>query len=386
MSKKHDHFDGVIMRVNTNMKYCDTRIKLQNITTQDTLLHISKMKYIEIQDMIGQRSGMSADDSNITTLRCYFMYVRNKYRSLVSFFRSNISFYDAKFIGNKVQQDTVLFGNNSTIKFQHTAELVENKGRLGGAIALYNSSQLVFEKQSNVSFLRNYAQLYGGAILVDKSRTIMESEARIAFTENEAYDGGAIALQNDARITLKSNCQITFTRNLAQQCGGALYIEESTPEIKFHLHSYKIRCFFDLPLHLHAIPRLMFSNNTANTAGSSLYGGWVEFCTNSTGKPRTLVFSEMFHFQEALSQLSTVSSNPTRVCMCISDLPDCSITLYNVTAYPGETFQIPAVAVGQKFGTVPFTVHSRFTSVNTSSLPQMNHYREHKWSEKVAQI
>ena len=59
--------------------------------------------------------------------------------------------------------------------------------------------------------------------------------------------------------------------------------------------------------------------------------------------------------------------------MCISDLPDCSITLYNVTAYPGETFQIPAVAVGQRFGTVPFTVHSRFTSVNTwtSSLPQM---------------
>ena len=84
-----------------------------------------------------------------------------------------------------------------------------------------------------------------------------------------------------------------------------------------------------------------------------------------------LVFTEMFHFQQALFQLSTVSSNPTRVCVCIDDIPDCNITLYNVTAYPGETFQIPAVAVGQMFGTVPFTVQSRFSSVNSSSHPQI---------------
>ena len=360
------HFDGMIIRVNTNVKYCDARIKLQNITTQDTLFHISKMKNIEMQDVIGQRSGMSADDSNITTFgSCYFMHVRNKQRSLVSLFRSNISFHNVKFIDNKVHQDTVLLGNNSTIKFQHVAELVGNQGRVGGATALYNSSQLIFEKQSNVNFLGNYAQLYGGAILVDKSIIVVEPEARVVFIENEAYDGGAIAFQNDARIMLKSQSQITFTRNHAQQYGGALYVEEPTPEIKFHIHSYKIRCFFNLPPHLNAIPRLMFANNTADTAGSILYGGWIEFCTNSTGKPGTDVFNEMFHFQKALHQLSPVSSNPTRVCVCINNHPDCSITNYNVTVYPGETFQIPAVAVGQMFGTVPFTVNSRFSSVNS---------------------
>ena len=270
-----------------------------------------------------------------------------------------------------MQQDTVLLVNNSTIKFRHTAELVENQGRVGGVIALYNSSRLVFGEKSNVTFLRNSAQQYGGAILVDGSTIVVESEAMAAFIENEAYNGGAIAFQNDARIILKSHSKITFKRNHAHQYGGALYVEEPTPEIHFHLYSYKIRCFFDIPTSLHAIPRLLFANNTADTAGSSLYGGWVNFCTNSKGKPGMVVFNEMFHFQKALSQLSTVSSNPTRVCVCIDDIPDCNITLYNVTAYPGETFQIPAVAVGQMFGTVPFTVQSRFSSVDSNTLTQL---------------
>ena len=41
----------------------------------------------------------------------------------------------------------------------------------------------------------------------------------------------------------------------------------------------------------------------------------------------------------------------------------CSTTKHNITAYPGEAFQIPVVAVGQQFGTVPFTVHVMFILV-----------------------
>ena len=368
------YFEGVDIQMDADTKYCDIRIKLGHITVHNNILHISGMRSVEIQDMnFNQSTAMVIDDSNITfSGRCCFMHIQSKYkRRIVTLFRSYISFYDVKFIGNKVQEDTVLLVNNSTIKFQHSAELVGNQGWVGGVIALYSSSQLVFGEQSNVTFLQNYAQQYGGAILVDGSTIVVESEAMAAFTENEAYNGGALAFQNDARIMLKSHSQITFKRNHAQQYGGALYVEEPTPEIIYHLHSYKIRCFFDIPTNLHAIPRLMFGNNTADTAGNSLYGGWVEFCTNSKGKSGMFVFNKTFHFQKALSQLSTVSSNPTRVCVCIKNHPDCNITHYNVTVYPGATFQIPAVAVGQMFGTVPFTVQSRFTAVSSSSHPQM---------------
>ena len=380
------HFEGVDIQMDADTKYCDIRIKLRNLTVQNNVLHISGMRSVEIQDMnFNQSTEMIIGDSNITfSGGCCFMHIQSKYkRRVVSLFGSNISFHHVKFIGNKVQEDTVLLVNNSTIKFQHSAELVGNQGWVGGVIALYNGAQLVFGEQSNVTFLQNYAQQYGGAILVDGSTIVVESEAMAAFIENEAYDGGALAFQNDARITLKSHSQITFKRNHAQQYGGALYVEEPTPKIIHHLHSYKIRCFFDIPTNLHAIPRLMFGNNTADTAGSSLYGGWVEFCTNSKGKSGMLVFNEMFHFQQALFQLSTVSSNPTRVCVCIDDIPDCNITLYNVTAYPGETFQIPAVAVGQMFGTVPFTVQSRFSSVSSSSHPQIKQLQKTQMVRKT---
>jgi len=100
-------------------------------------------------------------------------------------------------------------------------------------------------------------------------------------------------------------------------------------------------------------------------AGSSLYGGWVDLCiTNDVFALQ--YFKVMFHFQEAQWQSSVISSNPTRVCVCKNDIYDCNITQYNVTAYPGETFQIPAVAVGQRFGTVA-TIHSTY-QVHSSQL------------------
>jgi len=36
--------------------------------------------------------------------------------------------------------------------------------------------------------------------------------------------------------------------------------------------------------------------------------------------------------------------------------------------YPGTTIQIPAVAVGQRFGTVPSTVHSKFLYVSMNRI------------------
>ena len=43
-------------------------------------------------------------------------------------------------------------------------------------------------------------------------------------------------------------------------------------------------------------------------------------------------------------------------------IPDCNVTEYTITAYPGETLTIPAVAVGHRFEIVPSTVHSNFLS------------------------
>ena len=102
---------------------------------------------------------------------------------------------------------------------------------------------------------------------------------------------------------------------------------------------------------------------------------------------RTPDFDSIFHIEDASKQLSAVSSNPTRVSLCNNDIPDCNITQYNITAYPGETFQIPAVAVGQRFGTVPYPVESRFISAssNCNSRYLKCLTREHKGLEEYVQ-
>ena len=373
------YFDRVGITMETYSEYCDARIKLQNITVHNSTtvhaLFIRGMKSIQLPNVkftynYNKESVLRIHDSNIKASgRCHFIN-NTGHIGVVFLYQSNIFFCresDVKFSENKAQLATVILANKSTMKFQQTAELVGNEGRVGAAIALFNSSKLVFGDQSYITFLRNYAQLQGGAILADGSTIIVEINATILFMENEAYNGGALALQNGAKIMLKSHSQIRFRRNHAQYNGGALYIEEPILKFKSYLNIYKFKCFFRLPpkISSQAIPSLIFSNNTADSAGSSLYGGWVNFCTNSIGK----VFETVFHFQA--QELSTVSSNPTRVCVCRDNLPDCSITHYNVTAYPGETFQISAVAVGQMNGTVPFIVQSKFISVNSSSPPHL---------------
>ena len=73
---------------------------------------------------------------------------------------------------------------------------------------------------------------------------------------------------------------------------------------------------------------------------------------------------------------SMISSDPFHICLCKNNLPDCSETRYGpITAYPGETFQVPIVAVGQRNGTVPSTVQSVIKLGNNLEVTlQVNQY------------
>ena len=373
------YFVGVGLLVRAEKNKCGRGITLQNITVLNSSIHalrISGMKSIKLQDMEftnNNPNGIVIHSSNVTVSgRCYFIN-NTGHTGILHLYKGTMSFNEyVIFIGNKVQWAIVIVARKSMLKFQQTAELVANEGKVGGAIALYDSSQLRFGSQSNVSFIGNHAEQNGGAILAESSKLFVERKATITFTDNIAHDGGALAFRSDARITVETQSQIVFIRNHAKHYGGALYVDEPTPKITFHLHRYKITCFFQVSSkRLYKNASLMFTNNTAHSAGDVLYGGWVDFC-NSTGKPGVVVFDALFHFQNVSSQLSAVSSNPTRVCLCTDDhLPDCNVTQYNITAYPGETFQISAVAVGQMFGTVPALIHAWFSSDNPDSPPEM---------------
>ena len=51
------------------------------------------------------------------------------------------------------------------------------------------------------------------------------------------------------------------------------------------------------------------------------------------------------------------------MCLCIDSQPECSITQYNISAYPGTTIELLVVAMGQRLGTVPSIVCSDFVNI-----------------------
>lgn len=102
-------------------------------------------------------------------------------------------------------------------------------------------------------------------------------EGNVQFVENEGYDGGAIALyeQSEMIVThsmIACNFKAIFTRNHARHYGGA--DEGKTTK--------QLLCFYSLEYKWHwpVANKTAWLNNTSGVAGSAIYGGWVKLCGN----------------------------------------------------------------------------------------------------------
>ena len=89
-----------------------------------------------------------------------------------------------------------------------------------------------------------------------------------------------------------------------------------------------------------------------------MYGGWI----NSLAYEITFNTNVLSDLVNDENNPSLVASDPTRVCLCMESNFNCSITELSVNLYPGETYVLPAVAVGQRFGTVPSIIIAQFNN------------------------
>ena len=286
----------------------------------------------------------------------------------------------------------VLHLKKCSVTFHDSTTFLQNEGRYGGAIYAENAEINI---QGNVVFLKNKGE-FVGAVYVRDSVIIIRTGGKLSFVENEGHDGGAMTFVGST-IYLEANSSTTFIRNHAYHYGGAIYYVDDYTE-NFELTADLSKCFYGiLNADIQAVfanlkdifsyirmthISIEFYNNTAGFAGTAIYGGWVDFCMFYVnykmilwhGTYQASVVDSLFQFHQSTRQLSLISSNPTRVCMCTNmSIPDCSITEYTITAYPGETLTIPAVAVGQRFGTVPSTVHSSFVPQSKGRLPELQY-------------
>ena len=272
--------------------------------------------------------------------------------------------------------------HNTVLSFNGINNFINNSADYGPGGAIYTSDSTVLNFNGTSNFINNSA-VYGGAIC-PSTNTTLTFNGTVYFTNNGYYGVGVDTQNGDTYggglyVGLKTAFSIlpsttVYWKDNHASFGGAIHVKQSNPFVycQADICTEQEKCFFQLPgqnLSNATNVRLVFQNNSADAAGSVLYGGAIDNCklTNgldsySSGK----VFDMIVHNNDTdYNTTSNISSDPLRICLCENNHPDCSKYRYDVPhkVYPGETFQVSVVVVGQRNGTVPSGVISTIDNI-----------------------
>ena len=214
-----------------------------------------------------------------------------------------------------------------------------------------------------ISSLTSNFALQDGAIFAYEST--LRFGGNISFTNNghSESQGGAIYLYISSTFSISLNTTVCFENNRAN-LGGAIYVYDANPHIYCTQNASvpKQKCFFQFEFPGQNLSsdhdvHLVFKNNSADTAGSVLYGGAIDNCklTGLDSSNSSEVF-DMLVQHEGDNTTSSISSDPFRICPCENNLPDCSKSSKVLSVHPGNSYQVLVVAVGQRDGIVPAKV------------------------------
>ena len=284
---------------------------------------------------------------------------------------------------------------NTVLSFSGTNNFINNSASNGGAISA-NNTLLSFNGTSH--FINNSAPI-GGAIMTNINNT-MTFNGTIYFTNNGHYGEGVNSMNGYnfcggpfmgliSTFSILPNTTVYWENNHAS-LGGAIFVDNVTPTASYCTdvtpYEPKEECFFQLPgqnVSNGIDVQLVFKNNSADVAGSVLYCGAIDNCklthgldSHNSGE----VFDMAVHDNDTdYKKTSNIFSDPLQICLCKHNLPDCSESIYIMprTVYPGETFQVSVVAVGQRHGTVPSRVVSIINQgFNPGHLPDSQHFQQ----------
>ena len=260
---------------------------------------------------------------------------------------------------------------NGTTSFSAPSNFTTNhaSGGFGGGVLLLGG---VIGFTTGSGFTNNTAD-YGGAIHTSMGTLLFSGYA--SFTSNIAINGGALSLADNSRFYLPPNTTLDFQHNHAQLKGGAIAVGDDLFSFcvsDMNLLSFLLEyCFFQLTTNDYfETVSIVFKHNHAGEAGDALYGGLLDKCTLDRTLRYTpnLLFTMISTGYNESNSTSHISSVPMRVCHCKDSIPDCTVTSTNYTVYPGQTLEVPVVAVGQRNGTVPSIVRSSLSSQSSSRI------------------
>ena len=279
-----------------------------------------------------------------------------------------------------VSKPAVVVYKVSGVTFQNTrlegiSQIITDITDQSAALVLYQSTDIQFV---HCSFSHNtISALKAVATNITVTGTLI-------FSNNTAPLGAAVILQERSVIKLSNDSSLQFTGNHATSVGGAIYVDTNTFYVMSPLDTITLSsvCFFQVQGEVSGKRLLSFSDNSAGRGGDVVYGGHMGLATSTDNSNCLLHFNNISQISVS-NNLSVISSQPSRVCVCSSsDHPDCLSVFYTRAVYPGETIYLPAVVVGQDFGTGMGSVYAVFLSSNNSGDTQLEQWQ---YSQGVSQ-
>jgi predicted outer membrane repeat protein len=272
-----------------------------------------------------------------------------------------IGYYAKKMVfrENKANQyGGAVYANKSRCYLSGKVEFQLNMARSGGAITLKDKSEFHFNiaKSRLLVFNGNNATQYGGAIFIDHS--LLYLSGTVHLSNNLANYGGAMGFVK-GYVIMNNNTNITISHNYAETYGGGVYVDDDA-----YYSWEETRCFVSCDDSTCFNSVTKFEANQALSAGSALFGGWIDICLtlSNIGIPH-------FQYDNESNDLSIVSSYPTRICLCTNSMINETVD-YHAELYPGQTLHIQIVAIGQRLGVVPSIVRAKAMNT-TESIDQL---------------
>ena len=274
----------------------------------------------------------------------------------------------------------LIFTENSKIVV-HQNMAIDQTGEQYGAVMYTSDAILDFLEGSYVEFTHNNALLCGGIAAIRSLLRFINSSS-VMFLGNVGNHGGAIALYEKSELIFyESNTTIEFVNNTARNYGGGLYVDDSS-YLERISNAYTAQYFSVFG----CSPSLSFYNNSAGLGGSALYGGWIDWVNYRHVVLTVHNISQFIHIESHEGDLSPIASKPTRVCWCSEGKPDCSIAASNqsVEIYHGETLNVSVVTIGQRNGTVASSVSAKFVKKADNYLRDQSFHNQYSGAELKA--
>ena len=211
-------------------------------------------------------------------------------------FQLHVSFIDCTFRNNYVTNiGACLYA--SVYQFAHNKGFVSIK--LKSTIAVKNSQNtdkpLVSSAGIFYFYRINRVDITGKSLFSNNYGSVISSQdsnvhlsGNLTFNNNHAMTGPAIRLVGNCQLYFMSGVIAKFTDNSAQLMGGAIYADgtQSNDKCVIQINS--------------SVSQILFSNNEAKRAGSSIYAQPISSCyinnTNSIKSPEEIMTFYKQHF------------------------------------------------------------------------------------------